>query len=368
MSLFTNLLNLHSGNKPVEDFFTQIIAYYFSINNDILLDWLKQYSIPDRGLAVLNPYNSRINILTQVEYKKLEHHETDSRIDIVIELVNKLTTDLIFIECKIGSGEINGQLNRYAEILNEQPASNKYLFYITRNYEPKEIANFGNNVNYIQTRWYNLYDFLLEKSKDILGKEILFFMEKNNMNQPNQFSSLDVLTMMNFSNTFTIMDSSLSEEVTEKFQNIFGSAHKEKDSLKKCKLLHRYIICRYFDEPGLFYGLGYWNLKYNLTKYPSLGIVLGVYPKHSKTSENNTSIQKIMSKHPDKWFPFNLGGDPYWQAIIYQRSLQFFLSSENQLAEIKKFFLDSIDELIKIQPYFDFSWKGLAVENSPEED
>ena len=216
MSLFTKLLNLYSGNKPVEDFFTEIIAYYFSVNKDILLDWLKPYSIPGKGLAMLNPYNSRINISSQVEYKKLNHHETNSRIDIVIELVNELTTDLIFIECKIDSGEMDGQLKRYSEILNEQTASNKYLFYITLHYDPKESANLSDNVKFIQLRWYHLYDLLLDKSTDILGKEILLFMEKKNMNEPNQFSSLDLLTMMNFNKTLTIMESSLNGEVRGK--------------------------------------------------------------------------------------------------------------------------------------------------------
>ena len=45
MSLFTNLLNLHSISKPREDFFTEIVAYFLSLNNDILLGWLKHHSI-----------------------------------------------------------------------------------------------------------------------------------------------------------------------------------------------------------------------------------------------------------------------------------------------------------------------------------
>ncbi|MBK1989468.1 PD-(D/E)XK nuclease family protein [Sphaerospermopsis aphanizomenoides BCCUSP55] len=131
MSLFTNLLNLYSsGNKPVEDFFTEIIAYCFSLPNDIFLYWLKQSSLPGRFFALLNPSNSTLPISPPLEYKKLELPSQHSRLDIVVDLVNELTTDLIFIECKIGFGEINGQLKRYAEILNEQQASNKYLLYI----------------------------------------------------------------------------------------------------------------------------------------------------------------------------------------------------------------------------------------------
>ncbi|MBC1218524.1 PD-(D/E)XK nuclease family protein, partial [Nostoc sp. UCD120] len=115
MSLFSNLLNLHSGNKPLEDFFTEIVAYFLSLNNGILIDWLKHHSI------ISDDNYSSIKISTQQEHKGLESHTEDSRLDIVVELSTGLNTDVIFIESKIGSTEIPGQLKKYADILSKLP-------------------------------------------------------------------------------------------------------------------------------------------------------------------------------------------------------------------------------------------------------
>jgi hypothetical protein len=95
MSLFQNLLNLHSGNRPVEDFFTEIVAYFLSINTDILLHWLKQH-----GIINEENYHS-INVTTQKYYEPLAHHDQGSKPDIIIELANDTTTDVIFIESKV---------------------------------------------------------------------------------------------------------------------------------------------------------------------------------------------------------------------------------------------------------------------------
>lgn len=40
MALFKQLLKLHKGNIPLEDFFTEIVAYFLSENQDLLFSWL----------------------------------------------------------------------------------------------------------------------------------------------------------------------------------------------------------------------------------------------------------------------------------------------------------------------------------------
>lgn len=106
MSLFSNLLNLHSGSKPLEDFFTEIVAYFLSLNNGILLSWLKHHSI------ISDDNYSRIKISTQQKHKGLESHAEDSRLDIVVELSIGLNTDVIFIESKIGAKDGNNALKK----------------------------------------------------------------------------------------------------------------------------------------------------------------------------------------------------------------------------------------------------------------
>ncbi|MHC5732477.1 MAG: hypothetical protein ACYTXY_52150, partial [Nostoc sp.] len=56
-------------------------------------------------------------------------------------------------------------------------------------------------------------------------------------------------------------------------------------------------------------------------------------------------------------------------SIFYRKSLQYFLSTEDHLFAIKSFFLESINELKKIQnSYFDFPWKGVSTEEGTEAD
>ncbi|MEH2075607.1 MAG: PD-(D/E)XK nuclease family protein [Nostoc sp.] len=170
MSLFSNLLNLHSGNKPLEDFFTEIVAYFLSLNNDILIDWLKHHSI------ISDDNYSSINISTQQEHKGLESHTEDSRLDIVVELSDGLNTDVIFIESKIGSRDGNNALKKYAEILSKlKNVRHRILIYITRDYDPKDeiktlTSNLEAKVNFYQLRWHQFYAHLQPHATDILAK------------------------------------------------------------------------------------------------------------------------------------------------------------------------------------------------------
>ncbi|MBD2505991.1 PD-(D/E)XK nuclease family protein [Nostoc muscorum FACHB-395] len=220
--MFSNLLNLHSGTKPCEDFFTEIVAYFLSLNNDILLGWLKHHSI------ISDDNYSSVKISTQQEHKGLESHTEDSRLDIVVELSTGLTTDVIFIESKIGAKDGNNALKKYAEILSNLPnVRDRILIYITRDYDPKQeiktpAFNLEPKISFSQLRWYQFYARLQQHSADILAQEILIFMRRNGMSTTNQFSSVDLLTMVNFNKTLNLMKSTLNEEVQHEFKLAFG--------------------------------------------------------------------------------------------------------------------------------------------------
>src|SRR4028119_617584 len=97
MSLFSRLLKLNTGSIRLEDFFTEIVAYLFSINKEILYTWLEYSNLLDTSTC-LDAY-----ISTQRSFAPLDIHITGSRPDIVIELVHETHRDIIFIESKIGS-------------------------------------------------------------------------------------------------------------------------------------------------------------------------------------------------------------------------------------------------------------------------
>ncbi|BAY29844.1 hypothetical protein NIES2107_16880 [Nostoc carneum NIES-2107] len=366
MSLFKNLLNLHSATKPLEDFFTEIVAYFFSLNKDILIAWLKQNSI------ITDENYTNIKISTQQEYKRLQNHTQDSRPDIVVELSNSLDTHIIFIESKIGSVEAEDQLKRYAEILDSlqiKTLTQRSLIYITRDYDKKDSAdilhssdtksfNVPLNVKFHQLRWYQFYSFLKNCITDTLVKEILMFMEVNRMAHTNQLSSLDILTMINFNKTLNFMESTLRDEVSDKFEKVFGSVPKGSASLTQYADKSRYIIYKHFSSWNFWCGLGYFELNPDsLSKYPYLGICLEVSPTYVKRPEIIEAMKKIVDENSAEWTPRNLNLTKDWSSIFYRKSLQEFLSEENHVSFIKNYFCESIEALEAVkQNYKALPW------------
>jgi len=94
MALFKQLLKLHKGNVPLEDFFTEIVAYVLCENKDLLFSWLNYSHVLESSNYV------EACVVTQKTYK---HPVTgdEKRPDIVIELSNGESYDLVFIESKI---------------------------------------------------------------------------------------------------------------------------------------------------------------------------------------------------------------------------------------------------------------------------
>ncbi|OYD88043.1 hypothetical protein CDG77_25810 [Nostoc sp. 'Peltigera membranacea cyanobiont' 213] len=384
MSLFTNLLNLHSGKKPREDFFTEIVAYFLSLNKDILIDWLKHHSI------ISDDNYSSIKISTQQEHQALASHTEDSRLDIVVELSTGLNTDVIFIESKIGAKDGNNALKKYAEILSNLPnVRHRILIYITRDYDPKEeikqydcdpkptikeyCLKLSPKINFFQLRWYQFYSFLKERASDILTQEILTFMRNNRMSYTNQFSSVDLLTMVNFNKTFKLMESTISEEVKKELKESFAGINKhEIDGLYQWKSKNRYIIGTSLSNRrgDLWCGLGYFNLNPdNLNDYPYIGIFLEVSPGFVERPKTIKSMQNVINDKPNIWTPENLTILPAWSAIFYRKSLQEFLSEKDQLSAIKLFFQESIEELKTVhKQYFNFLRKGVTIEATTEGD
>ncbi|BAY38368.1 hypothetical protein NIES2111_27150 [Nostoc sp. NIES-2111] len=368
MSLFKNLLNLHSGIRPVEDFFTEIVAYFLSINTDILLDWLKQH-----GIINEENYHS-INISTQKYYEPIAHHDQGSKPDIVIELANDATTDVIFIESKVSSTEGLDQLKRYAEILSSLSyPQRRILIYITRDYDPKEAKEIISDakVNFHQLRWYQFYNYLTKKSDDILAKEILNFMGVHGMSHTNQISSVDLLTMINFKKTLNFMQATLSDEVNKQFREVLkGFNYTDIDSLSQWKSKNRYIsVTSLYPRRWhvLWCGLGYFSLNpESLTEYPYIGIILEVSPSFAKREKIIEFMRTVVNQKPDLWVGYELYNPSAWSYIAYRKSLREFLSQEDHLHSIKAFFFECIEEMQAIQKEFNFPWEVLNKETEKE--
>ena len=359
MSLFSRLLNLHTDRTPLEDFFSELVAYLFSTDREILFAWLKYLGLLDTE-AYLDAYVS-----TQQTFDRLTHHDSDSRPDIVIELGDGTNNDIIFIESKIGSKEGYKQLPRYAEILDRLPnIRDKVLIYITRDFEPKERATIvhkipDSNVRFIQVRWHQFYQFLKAQTDTILVEEIIKFMQKHQMAHNNQFSSIDLIALVNFKNSIELMEQTMWGEVSQKFKMVLGSISQRSTTITQLHQHERYLM--YSGMPDKWWcGLGFLLNTSSSTDYPTVCLLLEVDPRSARQAEIIKAMKAICKENSD-WKGYELDNSRAWSRIVLGRSLQSFLSEEDHIATIKEFFMKSLDELSKIEvKYSDLPWNAIT--------
>lgn len=344
-SLFTRLLNLNTGNTPLEDFFTEIVAFFLDSNADLLVDFLKNLKVLD-SIEYCNTCVS-----TQQTYSPLKHHKSSSRPDIVIELVGNRYKDIVFIESKIGSQEGDLQLQRYAEILDQiQGFRRKFLLFATRDFEPKEksyvFQNLPNSsVEFYQFRWYQFYQFLRHHRNLAFVSEITLFMEEYNMAHNNQFSAIDVIALANFTKSLKMMEEVMWGEVSNKFSQVIGNVKQKSTSMTQISNFGRYIMFTFM--PTWWCGLGFLLKTPDHIGYPSLGLILEVDPKSPHRPEIIEAMKEISAKYG--WQQYEINNPKAWSRIIREKSLQDFLAEEDHIVAIQNFFLESLDELKQIK-------------------
>jgi hypothetical protein len=201
VSLLSRLLRFQGSNGGLEDFFTEIFAHLLSTYSDLCLAWLNE-----SGVLPLNEKYSHIHVTTQRPFGALEGHSYSSRPDVVIELSESFSTevvdgqhsdeapvpptDVVFIESKVGSREGQDQLRRYAEHLSALPnVRHRRLVYITRDYDPKDEDEIVGGprvsdapVGFVPLRWHGFYRTLENyRSTSLPGsdltQEVLLFMK-----------------------------------------------------------------------------------------------------------------------------------------------------------------------------------------------
>jgi PD-(D/E)XK nuclease superfamily len=356
MSLFCQLLNLHAnGNIPLEDFFTELVAYLFKTNKAILYTWLR-----DLGL---DTNYSDAHISTQREFAPFGVHLVASRLDLVIELVDGDDRDIIFIESKVGAKESDGQLKRYAEILSSsQGVRHKYLFYITRSFDPKTSTDivkdiFTSTVIFRQFRWHQFHQFLKSQTDSTLIREITLFMEQNHMAHNNQFSSIDIIALANFTKSLKLMEQTMWGEISQKFKDVLGSVKKPRAALTELQRHGRYLMTIQMD--GWWCGLGFILKTSNSTDYPTVILMLEVAPSSQHRSELICTMKDIYEQdNKCGWQSYNLSDSTAWSGIFIEKSLQDFLAEQDHIVAVKDFFLKALDELTEIKSkYSDLPWK-----------
>jgi hypothetical protein len=368
MSLFSRLLKLHAGNIPKEDFFTELVAYLFNTNKEILYDWLKYLNLLSTDVGL----NARIR--TQQTFKCLTHHDLDSRPDIVIELVDGTDQDIIIIESKIGSQESPGQLQRYAEILDKLPGfRNKSLVYITHDFEPKDkTAIFKgipeSQVHFKQARWHQFYQLLKTQTDTMLVGEIIKFMQEHQMAHNNQFSSIDVIALGNFTNSLKLMEQTMSGEVSAYFKQVLGSiVPMRATAFTQLQKHDRYLMYSLLKDRW-WCGLGFMLNTSSPTDYPTVFLMLQIDPKSLRRAEI-IKVMKDICSNQSNWKGFDLDNSKAWSSLVLGRSLQSFLSEEDHIVAIQKFFRESLDELSEIKSkYPNLPWDSIRNGGGTTED
>lgn len=350
MALFSRLLNLNTGSIPLEDFFTELIAYLFSKNKEVLCAWLEELNLLDTNSAL------DTHVSTQREFEPLDGHLSGSRPDLLIELIDDSRRSIIFIESKVASQEGYEQLSRYAEILHSLPGFHeRYLLYITCDFEPKNAAVIfkkipESNVQFKQLRWHQFYRFLQSHASTMLVQEIIEFMSEHQMAHNNQFSSIDVIALANFTKSLKMMEETMWGEVSQRFEKALGGIRRQNAALTQVQLHGRYLMVADMRSGGWWCGLGFMLKTSSMTDYPTVRLMLEVSPNSSHRVEIIEAMKAICKQYD--WQGDRLNEAKAWSSIFQEKSLQFFLSEEDHVAAIQKFFRETLDELEKIKEQY----------------
>jgi hypothetical protein len=349
MSLFSKLQRLIADGKTrSEDFHTEIVAQVLNNSPTLTVKWLASLNLTKPEPA------ERVCVATQEEFDPLGTHETGSRPDISIRLERPRSAELVFLESKVGSMEGDRQLERYADHLAARLGfESRSLVYITRDFEPKQPPQ-NDKIRFRQLRWYDFYRFLKnEPQTSDLIKELIIFMEENNMSQSNQFSTIDILALSNFQKARKIMDVTMWEEVRGKFLRTCGGVSTPKRCMAQMDENDRYVMYVYHGEGMQFETLlGYWMMNESVTDYPEIGVEINVGPKTKHRGAIVSAMREYEKANSGRW-KSHLANDREWGGIFRKRGLQDFLAEEDQVKKIIGYLnglLDDVAEFRKRYP------------------
>jgi hypothetical protein len=373
-SLLGRLLRLFPESVPLEDLFTEAVARLFEKRPDLCLAWLETNGLISPGVLE-DGEGWYVHVASQRTFAALEHHSTDSRPDLVIEVHRRseesldgdTAADVVMIESKIGSKEGPDQLRRYAEHLDRlTDFGSKTLVYMTRGYDPKEtgniIANCSNDTSFEQLRWHDFYRFLQTVEKDSLIEELMTFMEEQGMAQSYRLSMADLLALSRVPRVFEILDETLGEDVRAGLEAFAGTKVKSQaHTLNQVRWNWRYTIIASLQDWDLFCFLGY--TMDDPEEYPGLTVNLESRP-NAVGRESSVAAMRRLSRQ-EGWEGYGLDSPSEWTGVCRWISLADLLQEEDHVAAVKGFFAESIRQLKEELTAFkkenpDLPWNGGA--------
>jgi hypothetical protein len=325
-----------STTNPFEDYLTEVIAPIFNVEK-ILSSFMNKFT----GIHLSSIRN--INVSTQKNYERLDNHETHSRPDLVITFENNKGKHLIFCENKLGSDEGSQQLQRYHDHLHnhKQKGYYTYLFYITQKYDPKETAKYTKDgVKYYQLQWFQIFNWLKIFKENLYVKEVLKYMEANELNENRRFTPTDIDALQNLYKLQSMMDKTLDGKVKETFEKLFGKPMQWSNRANQLRNFNRYVLIS-DQSDWKFIGCGFW---FNEDEYPDITVFLEVEPNCKTKKELQEAIELFCNEN-EGWV-FEGPDDDKDEMILYiDKSLLNFLSESDHLESIQN---QIVRELIKL--------------------
>lgn len=352
-TLFKRIYYLLSSKvrNQQEDYFTEIFAEVFE-KEGLLQDFLYQ-------LTTINVASTNIHeITTQKTYGKQIDHVTDSRPDMMIRFAEGKQSHIIFIENKLGTGEGDQQLKRYADHLRNYEADGcrTHLIYITKAYDPKretDILQNGNQATFHQIRWFQVYNWLQTQRSELIDM-ILEYMEEIGLNDSRRFLPQDIYAIQNMERIVRMMDACLDGPVEHTITKLFNRSTSWTNRFVQLKEEYRYMKQ---NDQGNFSAINY-GFHQSEEDYPIISIMFQVNPKCPNRPAFIKAMKSFLEKN-EGWSSQDIDDHTAWSMIHYDKSLLQFLSTDDHIESIQAFFIERLKELYKLkQQTPELEWKS----------
>lgn len=339
-TIFTRLLKNYRRpiylRTPQEDFCTECLAGILRSDRDL------QCSFINEVLKLSIEPDEFVTIRTQKNY--IDDEGERSIIDLEIESENWIC----FLEMKVTSPESDGQLEKYASLLDKSEKNHRALRYCTLFHDKKET---NIHTDFYQFRWKDIAKFFCKKTdNNELIHEFYNFLMEQNMAGNEHFNFQDLIALQNYS------------ELTHKLEEVFGLVKPELEkrfgkvsdgvnSSGQIKNHKRHAIwCSYILGDRLSEIMVCIS---SSNPEATIGPVLSV---HIWVDKTNSEYDKFVKAGDNKGF--KIQKSDRGASISYVRPLSEFMQYEDQFIEIHKWVKDC---LVKFKEFIDqnpqLDWK-----------
>jgi len=319
-SLFTRLYKYRQreNKSDLENFSTELLTYCLETDLKFQKSFLKLINSNDDSIKLIS---------TQESYPKF------GRPDVEIITENSIT----LIENKIESLEGYRQLDRYVKILQENNSQNKYLIYLTKYYECKEIDD--KSIKFKNIKWWDVNE-LIDKNNCEITKVFSDYLIENELAVDKNFKNIDLVSLENIANVIAKMDEVI-DSIKDYFSKKLGGF--SKDSSRSTRLHDQaYYNYKSIGNPLKFnidVGYFWW--------WPDLPIYLGVRVYIPYKNDEKEDIKDFFKKNLSEWEIETLGKTITFGNYI---KLNEVISREDdQLPFMIDFFKKNIDELYELK-------------------